>query len=927
MDFVRQEVEQVLRRRKRGDQVLVIPALLGGESMPSPEGFDEPLRRALAPLCAIDAHGFSGGKQDDWEHQFKRLRDRIAAAPNAPRAHYRDRSGQPRPWHVIEHALAAKFQDPNQVLGLLRAQLQDGGGTAAVVVAGGSKAVALHGMGGIGKTQLALAYCHAYRDAYAGIWWLRAETAPGSKGHANDSIDPLKSPASRADDSLLQQDALAACAPAGVTVPDGVAPSQAFKQWLGGQTSPWLLVFDNADYPQALRPHLPGLGPHHVIITSRRPDWGGLAQTVELTTWTPEQGADFLVQRLGEGAAVRADAEALSAALGGLPLAMEQAASYLEANGGTVVHYMELWRGAAAELLNKHSASTGYELAVGATLSLAFKHLSPAAKQLLRVCAFAAPEPLPERFFIEGHEVLKGELAVAAAKPLAWDEVVGELWRYALARRSSIPSLDRPWEGGRQAAGDGATELALTFHRLTQQVVQRQLAVVQQDAIALLILMNHACPLDVHNHRDWRCLQALFPHAVMLNAADASVFGCNEATTVQRRAKLLSHASGFLQLGLALYPQALALEEQALALHRRVLGEDHPDTLTLKSNLASTLQKMGDLDRACELQEGVLADRRRVMGEDHPETVTSMSNLANSLREQGDLDGARELQEQVLADRRRVQGEDHPHTLNSMNNLAMTFQEQGYLVAARGLQERQLAASRQGLGEHHPATVASAHNLATMLHAQGDLLGARVVQEQVLADQRRVLGNDHPDTLSAMNNLAVTLLAQGDPGGAHDLQAQGLEARCRLLGENHVDTLTAMSNLAMTLQARGDLMGARDLQEKVLAVLHRILSDEHSTTLGAMNNLATTLQAQGDFDGARDLQEQALSGLRRVLGQDHPTTLAVMNNLAMTMWRQNLRDDAIELMGAATEGCVRALGAEHLSTKQSARTLAGMRAA
>lgn len=331
VDFVRVEVERALARRARGESVLVVPVLMTDVKMPSADELGERLA-SLAPLCAIHGHEFGGGKQATRDFQFSLLRDLIARHPHAPRERLRDRSGAALPWSVVDHSVSPHFQDPNGLLLALRAQLE-GGSPAAVVGAvegkGGAKTAALHGMGGIGKTQLALAYSHAYRDHYAGVWWLRAESASGQ------------------GDALLQQDALAACAAVGVSVPEGASPSQVLKQWLGGQKAPWLLVFDNADDADALRKHLPVPGVHHVVITSRRPDWGGVARTLKLETWTPQQGADFLVRRLGERA-VRTDAETLALELGGLPLALDQAASYVAKRGVTVAKYLQLWRSAAA---------------------------------------------------------------------------------------------------------------------------------------------------------------------------------------------------------------------------------------------------------------------------------------------------------------------------------------------------------------------------------------------------------------------------------------------------------------------------------------------------------------------------------------------------------------------------------------------------
>ncbi len=887
----------------------------------------------------------------------------IAAAANAPRERYRERAGQPRPWRVIEHALSANFQDPNQLLAALRCQLHGGGGTTVLVGAGGAKAAALHGMGGIGKTQLALAYCHAYRDAYSGIWWLRAETARGSSAAADPAVNLAAEPA-RPNDTLLQQDALSACAAAGVAVPDGVAPSQVLKQWLGGQTAPWLLVFDNADDPHELRAHLPGPGPHHAIITSRRPDWGGLAKTVELATWTAQQGAGFVMRRLGAGTD-QAEAEALSHALGGLPLALEQAASYIEATGGTVAQYLRLWQGAAAELLNKHSASTGYELTVAATLSLAFKHLSPAAQQLLRLCAFAAPEPLPERFFTEGFADLPAELGAAAAKPLAWNDVAGELKRYALAQRDSIPALDRAWLAGGQAPVGTATEQALTLHRLTQQVVRDQLAEPLRDVPMLVNVLGRACRNDAQDPRYWPRLASLLPHAVWLNEPGRGVV-TEVAVDIQIRSWLLDRTATFLQHGLALYPQARAGFEQVLATRRRVLGEEHPETLDAMNNLANVLSDQGDLAGACclhdrvlavcrralgeehpstltsmnnlaqtrwelgdligarSLQEQELAVCRRVLGEEHPDTLTSMSNLANMLNTQGDLASARKLDEQGLSIRRRVLGAEHPSTLTSMNNLAKTLSAQGDSSGARDLWEQVMAGRRRVLGDEHPATLTSMNNLASALCAQGDLAGARTLEERALALRRRVLGDDHHDTLTSMNNLASTLWAQGDLAGARKLQEQALAVRRRVLGEEHPDTLNSMNNLASTLLNQGDLVSARNLHEQVLAVCRQVLGEEHPHTLTSMNNVAGTLWALGDLTGARGFEEQVLAVRRRVLGEDHPDTLNSMNSLAISLRGLGEREDAIVLMTRAARGREATLGAEHPDAKASAASLALM---
>ncbi len=343
VDFVRREVEQALARlagRGRcgregrdgggsryfaGARVpTILPLLFAGASMPSPQDFADALRPTLAPLCDLNAHAF-GGLQADWDAQSVRLRERLARIEGVPAARYRSPPGVERPHRVPDIAVSAHFHDPNGLLDRLREGLRSGGGRSALV----ARRAALHGMGGIGKTQLALAYCREYGDGYAGgVWWFSAETDAG-----------------------LQLDALACCDAARVPVGEGELPSLALKRWLAAQPGAWLLVYDNAEHAAALAPHLPDGGPHHVVVTSRDPAWGGVAAPVELDEWTAGQGADFLAGRLP--GAPRGELAALSVDLGGLPLALEQAASYVETTGCGVARYRELFASAAASLLDR----------------------------------------------------------------------------------------------------------------------------------------------------------------------------------------------------------------------------------------------------------------------------------------------------------------------------------------------------------------------------------------------------------------------------------------------------------------------------------------------------------------------------------------------------------------------------------------------
>lgn len=310
-------------------------------------------------------------------------------------------------------------------------------------------------------------------------------------------------------------------------------------------------------------------------------------------------------------------------------------------------------------------------------------------------------------------------------------------------------------------------------------------------------------------------------------------------------------------------------------LHGRVLAQrgETIDDAALMSRLATHDSKNGAFAAARALGEAAVAIRRRVLGEEHPDTLITMGNLASTLGEQGDFAAARLLQETVLAVFRRAFGDEHLGTLSSMNNLATTLNEQGDSAAARTLFEQVLSVRRRVLGGEHSDTLTLMNNLAGALQAQGDLAAARALQEEVLSARRRVFGDEHPDTLIAVSNLASMLTELGDLAAARELEEQALVGRRRVLGDEHPDTLLSMGNLAGILTALGDLVAARAFEEQVLAGRHRVLGDEHPATLTAMNNLAVTYWDFSEHDEAYRLMQMAADGRERLLGQNHPHTV------------------------------------------------------
>jgi tetratricopeptide (TPR) repeat protein/tRNA A-37 threonylcarbamoyl transferase component Bud32 len=319
--------------------------------------------------------------------------------------------------------------------------------------------------------------------------------------------------------------------------------------------------------------------------------------------------------------------------------------------------------------------------------------------------------------------------------------------------------------------------------------------------------------------------------------------------------------------------------ERAVEVSRRVLGEEHPDTLRSVNTLALLYQQQGQLADAEPLFAQALAVRRRVLGEEHPDTLDSTNNLAVLYKAQGQFAKAEPLLVETLAVSRRVLGEEHPDTLTSMNNLALLYQAQGQFAKAEPLFTQALALRRRVLGEEHPDTLNSTNNLAVLYKAQGQFAKAEPLYVRTLEARRRAQGEEHPHTLVSMNNLAMLYHAQREFAKAEPLYVRTLEARRRVLGEEHPETLISMNNLAGVYTAHGQFAKAEPLLVETLAVSRRVLGDEHPNTLISMNSLAVVYQAQRQFAKAEPVFAEAVAGARKKLGLAHATTQSVIRNL------------------------------------------------
>ena len=809
---------------------------------------------------------------------------------------------QPTRWYGGEgwQGGSVRFVGRLTTLWAVHDRLQRTTGLAGPGEAGQAVAV-VSGSGGVGKSLLVAEYAHLFAGCYpGGVVWLSAQ--------GNDTAG--RALAARQDraaaDAAIAQLATSALG-LDVTGMDPAAVRETVKSALQRRGEPTLWVID--DVPSGIgaadldawRCPAP---PVAELLTSREAAEGRFAR-IALDVLDPADALALLSGGRPLDATEREQAALLAAELGYHPLACDVAGLYVRSSTSFAA-YRRLIAGnlknvdaLAAELSDQLPGDHARQIT--ATLATSLNDLGSQAWQLLRLAAQLAPVAIPKGLIA----AVFARLADGADSP---DPMAGE--------RNANRALH-------DAHGDGLWRFNPVTYDVDVHVLVRQAATIldphpgQQSAIrtvaiAALTAALAAATDDVRQHP-----------AIALEAQHARYM---TSTIVDPD---LTAGAFDLQTWLARYDywagryaSARDLFQRTYDTNRRVLGDDHPNTLGSANNLADTLRALGDLTRARDLLQRTYDTLRRVLGDDHPDTLTSASNLAETRRALGDLNGARDLHQRTYDTRRRVLGDDHPDTLTSANNLASTLKALSDRNGARDLFQRTYDTRRRVLGDDHPDTLTSANNMASILRALGDLNGARDLFQRTYDTRRRVLGDDHPDTLTSANNLASILWALSDRNGARDLFQRTYDTRQRVLGDDHPDTLTSASNLAETRRALGDLTGARDLHQRTYDTRRRVLGEDHPDTLASASNLASILRALGDLNGARDLHQRTYDTRRRVLGEDHPDTLASASNLASILWALGDLNGARDLFQRTYDTRRRVLGDDHPDTLTSARTLA-----
>ncbi|BCB90916.1 hypothetical protein Psuf_082290 [Phytohabitans suffuscus] len=760
----------------------------------------------------------------------------------------------------------------------------------------------LYGLGGVGKTQLAVEYSHRYADEYDLVWWIAAE----DRSQATASLAAL---GERREWPLSLDMAQTVTTVLSRLERGGVR---------------WLVVFDNAGAPEDLASLVPSVG-GHVIVTTRDAAWLVEGRPVEVEVFARHESIELLRAR---GRDIGFDeADRLAEHLGDLPLALEQVAAMQSVTRTPAREYLRELEERAVRLLAAVRPGD-YQATVATAFAVAAERVraeSLAAGQLLELLSCLGSEPISLALLRRAGGQVAPPLGRLLDRPDLLDEAVWLLRRYGL-----IKVLD----GGQ----------ALHVHRLVQAIVRDTLPAPARDgafdnARRLLTTANpgnpsepltwdmhaqigpHLRPARVLEAADSAARQLVVDHAMYLNEIgdyDGSRRLSHDAWTAWRQQANPDGVRVFICLrrlvaalqALGRYAEAGTLVDEAwsgLQTHPDY-GPDHPTTLEIADTQAVLHRVFGRYGEALRLDLDRVERYRRIRGDDHRDTILARNNLGASLRAVGDFRAAYDIDAALAESRGQDLGPDDQRTLLSVSNLARDLYGLGDYARALELQQSSWHAYRVRLGDRHPLVLNALRTIVLCLRKSGRVGAALEEARRLYLVSQGHVGPDHELSLAAMMTYANTLCAAGEVSRAWNVAMDAMDRYRRQFGEKNPLTLAAAANQAIILRAMGERRRARQVGERSFYILRRALGEDHPYTIAAAIGVGNDLALAHEDDIARRVLTQALRDARRVRGQHHPETLICAVNLGLL---QPAEDPPAGLLAASIDQLRHVLGPEH----------------
>ncbi len=672
---------------------------------------------------------------------------------------------------------------------------------------------AVKGLGGIGKTQLAVEYAYRAREQerYTHTFWLNAASQEALLASFQALAEHLPNFAGK--DEQDQRKLIAA-----------------ILRWIEQCPQPWLLIVDNADELTLVQSYLPQQGLGSILFTTRASAVGWLAHPIEVEQMGLGEGTQFLLRRTHQQSA--SDEECNEAtniviALDGFPLALDQAGAYIEETGCSFGDYLQIYEQHRATLLaHRGKQATNYPNSVATTWSLSFEKIEqvhPAAAELLRLCAYLAPDHIPEELLINGANYWPAALQEAVVEPLRFNELLKALRAFSLVKRLTQERL-------------------LSLHRLVQ-VVQRDRMEPQQQrkwAERVVRAVNMLFPADPEEQvGTWpQCLRYLEQAQACDRLIQQYHLQFPEAADLLNRAGvyLREHAS---------YSLAEPLFQRALIIAEQQPGAQYLQVASSLNNLGILYKEQGKYAEAEPLYLRALYIREQVLGPNHLELAYNLNSLGLLYYDQGRYAEAETLLQRALSIREQALGPHHSWLVSSLNNLGILYMDQGRYAEAEPLYLRALHIGEQILGLHHPEITYPLNNLGELYYKLKQYKQAEPFLRRALSIREQALGLEHPAIATPLNLLANLFRDQGKYQQAEAFYQRSLSLRQQSLEQEHPDIAETLHDLAQLRERQQQFTEALSLYQQALSIREKALVSDHPKTIEARKHLCGVLYALG----------------------------------------------------------------------------------
>ncbi|MEH2465747.1 tetratricopeptide repeat protein [Nostoc sp.] len=764
------------------------------------------------------------GNLRKFDEEWQRLREE---KPGVRRAEARKNKPKPTFYENIPLSGVVEFVGREVELQNLHKLLQENNQVAIAAIAG---------MGGLGKTELALQYTKAHREIYnGGICWLLAKV--GDVG-----IQIVQFARTQLDLNP----------PEDLDLPAQV--QYCFRLWREGNV---LLVLDDVREYQQVKPYLPSPSSRFKVLITTRQHLGASIKELSLDVLQPKAALELLKsffkeipQRIEQELAV---ANQLCEWLGYLPLGLELVGRYLARKQD--LSFTEMLRRLEKKRLEqpaliKPEADMTAQRGVLAAFELSWQELEDSDKQLGCLLSLFAAAPISWKLLEQ-------------CLPESDEEELEEIRDDTLLKLHLL-----------QRKGEGIYQL----HQLLREFFQYKCTGLEQAEE----LKRSLCKIMV------TVAKGISETPTLQQITDVSPVITHIAEVANNLIQYINDedltsvfiGSARFYDGQGLYDQALPWYEECLEVSKKRLGEEHPDIALSLNNLALLYYSQGKYNEAEPLYLQALELSQRLLGEEHPDVALSFNNLAALYVSQARYSEAEPLLKQALELRQRLLGEEHPDVALSLSNLAVLYNSQGKYSEAEPLLKQSLELRQRILGKEHPNVAFNLNNLAFLYNSQGKYSEAESLYLKALQLRQRLLGEEHPDVAFSLNNLGFFYNSQKRYNEAEPLLIQALKLTQRILGEEHPNVALNLNNLAFLYNSQGKYSEAEPLYLQALELRRRLLGEEHPDVAFSLNNLALLYRSQERYSEAEPLLIQALEIFEPLLGVNHAHTIKVRENLA-----------------------------------------------